>query len=322
MKFAMRPVCCALAALCLLLLPLRVARAADAAQKIPTAVVDLDYLDTSGEVRDEAQTHEKLVQGFTAALTHDLAASGRYRIVPITCGKAPCTSHDDPADLKKAAQQAGVRLIVLGGFHKMSTLVQWAKIQIVDEETDHVVFDRLVTFRNDSEEAWARAEKFVSGEMLSATIMAAPPDLKPKIKIAVFDFELLDFSGGAGLVPESDEDRKDLQQATEDVRHLLVQSGRYTLVDISGVSDPAATSRQLQKCNGCDAAIAKTLGADQAFLGIVTRITRTDYAVTYQLRDAKTGKIIDVEQSDLRIGANYSWNRGAKALVQAKLLKE
>ena len=87
-------------------------------------------------------------------------------------------------------------------------------------------------------------------------------------------------------------------------------------------TDPAATSHQLQKCNGCDAAIAKTLGADQAFLGIVTRITRTDYAVTYKLRDAKTGKIIDVEQSDLRIGASYSWNRGAKALVQAKLLKE
>ena len=89
-----------------------------------------------------------------------------------------------------------------------------------------------------------------------------------------------------------------------------------------GINDPAATSHQLQKCSGCDAAIAKKLGADQAFLGIVTRITRTDYAVTYKLRDAKTGKIIDVEQSDLRIGANYSWNRGVKALVQAKLLKE
>ena len=138
----MRIVCCALAALCLLLLPLRAAFAADAVQKIPTAVVDLDYLDTSGEVRDEAQTHQHLVQSFTAALTRDLEASGRYRILPIVCGKAPCTSHNDPDELKKAAQQVGVRLIVLGGFHKMSTLVQWAKIQIVDEEMDHVVFDR------------------------------------------------------------------------------------------------------------------------------------------------------------------------------------
>jgi hypothetical protein len=320
MKFAMKLFYCALAAFCILLVPLRASRAADTTEKVPTAVVDLDYLDTSGEVRDEAQTHQRLVQGFTAALTQDLAASGRYRIVPLLCGKAPCTSHDDPADLKKAAQKAGVRLIVLGGFHKMSTLVQWAKIQIVDEETDHVVFDRLVTFRNDSDEAWTRAEKFVSGEMLSAAIAGVPIAPQPKIKLAVFDFELLDFSGGAGLVPESAEDRRDLQQATDDVRQLFAQSGRYTLVDVSGVTDPAATGHQLQKCSGCDAAIAKKLGADQAFLGIVTRITRTDYAVTYKLRDAKTGKIIDVEQSDLRIG--YSWNRGAKALVQAKLLKK
>ncbi|HEY1735896.1 MAG TPA: DUF2380 domain-containing protein, partial [Methylovirgula sp.] len=205
---------------------------------------------------------------------------------------------------------------------KMSTLVQWTKIQILDETKDRVVFDRLVTFRNDTDEAWARAEKFIAGEILSANIASVPAEGSPKTKLAVFDFELLDFSGGAGLVPESKEDRQDLQDATDDVRHLLAQSGRYTPVDVSNVTDAAAKDHQLQKCGACDAAIAIKLGADQAFLGIVTRITRTDYAVTYQIRDAVTGKLIDVQQSDLRIGANYSWSRGAVALVKDKLLKE
>jgi TolB-like protein len=297
------------------------AHAAEAvAQKI--AVVDLDYVDTSGEVRDQSQFHAHLVRGFSDALSHGLEASGKFHSVALRCGNTACTSHDAPSDLQKAAQAAGVKFVLFGGFHKMSTLVQWAKIEVLDATTGRIAFDRLVTFRNDTEDAWQRAESFILQEILSANIATGPSVSSSPIKLAVFDFELLDFSGGAGLVPESADDRTQLQKATDDARRLLAQSGRYTLVDVSSVDDPAAKTHELRKCDGCEAAIAKKLGADQAFLGIVTRITRTDYAVTYRLRDATTGKVIDVEQSDLRIGANYSWNRGAVALVEARLLKE
>ena len=53
------------------------------------------------------------------------------------------------------------------------------------------------------------------------------------VKLAVFDFELEDFSGGAGIIPESDRDREQLRLATETARRLLVESGRYSLVDVS-----------------------------------------------------------------------------------------
>ena len=66
----------------------------------------------------------------------------------------------------------------------------------------------------------------------------------------------------------------------------------------------------------------RDLGADQSLVGIVTRITRTDYAVTFKIRDARTGAPIDVEQTDLRIGANYSWNRGAAWLIKNRLLEK
>jgi hypothetical protein len=51
-------------------------------------------------------------------------------------------------------------------------------------------------------------------------------------------------------------------------------------------------------------------------------ITRTDYAVTFKIRDARTGAPIAVEQTDLRIGANYSWNRGAAWLIKNRLLEK
>ena len=228
-----------------------------------------------------------------------------------------------PSDIQKAARAAGAKLVLIGGVHKMSSLVQWAKIEIADEEQGRIVFDRLLTFRGDTDEAWQKAESFVARDVLqSKASFGKQAGAAAPVKVAVFDFELEDFSGGAGIIPESDQDREQLRLATETVRRLLTESGRYSLVDVSHADAPDATAHSLHKCDGCDAAIARKLGADQSLVGIVTRITRTDYAVTFKLRDARTGAPIDVEQTDLRIGANYSWDRGAAWLIKNRLLEK
>ena len=78
----------------------------------------------------------------------------------------------------------------------------------------------------------------------------------------------------------------------------------------------------MHDCEGCEARIAAGLNADQSMIGIVTRISRTDYAVTYKIRDAKSGALVDVEQTDLRAGANSAWSRGARWLIQRRLLEQ
>jgi hypothetical protein len=98
-----------------------------------------------------------------------------------------------------------------------------------------IVFDRLLTFRGDTDEAWQKAESFVARDVLNAVpTFGKQGDAVAPVKLAVFDFELEDFSGGAGVIPESDQGREQLRLATETVRRLLVESGRYSLVDVSG----------------------------------------------------------------------------------------
>ena len=139
-------------------------------------------------------------------------------------------------------------------------------------------------------------------------------------KIAVFPFELEDFSAGAAYVPPDDIDREQLRLSTEEARRLIAASGRYRLVDVSAVNDQAAKAGKLRDCDGCDARIAAGLDADQSMIGIVTRITRMEYAVTYKIRDARSGTIVAVEQTDLRMGANVAWSRGARWLIENRLL--
>lgn len=150
------------------------------------------------------------------------------------------------------------------------------------------------------------------------------------IKIVVFDFELSDFSAGAGIAGDPGDDLAQLNKATDEVRQLIRQSGRYVLIDTSG-ADKAAQSlspadgkavqnRTLRDCNGCEAPVARELGADQSFVGVVSRISRMEYVVRLQIRDSHTGAVALAAESGLRMGANYSWYRGVADLIRGHLL--
>jgi hypothetical protein len=154
---------------------------------------------------------------------------------------------------------------------------------------------------------------------LSCLGCAARAESTPPVKLALFDFELEDFSAGAGLAGGS-ADAKCLGLATEEARRLVAQSGRYSLVETEGVEAAPAKEHWLRKCDGCEAAIAAELGAEQSLVGVVTRVSRTEYWIRYQIRDARTGSVISSKRTELRLGADYSWNRGARWLIENRLL--
>ncbi|HXW71789.1 MAG TPA: DUF3280 domain-containing protein [Methylocella sp.] len=139
-------------------------------------------------------------------------------------------------------------------------------------------------------------------------------------KIAVFDFELVDASAGAGVAGDPDVDANYLSAVNMEVRRVVEESGRYRLIDVSGADAEAARNHSLRHCNGCEAKIAAALGADQSLLGTVKRISRTEYVVGYELREAKSGTLIAAEDTGLRMGAGYSWSRGASRLIATHLL--
>ena len=163
----------------------------------------------------------------------------------------------------------------------------------------------------------APAMLFAGVAVADAAETAAPSP----VKIAVFPFELVDFSAAAPFVPADDIDREQLRLSTEEARRLIAQSGRYQLVDTGAATEQMAKAGQLRDCEGCEAGIAAGLAADQSMIGIVTRITRTEFAVAYKIRDARSGALVDVQQTDLRMGANVAWSRGARWLIERRLLE-
>jgi hypothetical protein len=68
-------------------------------------------------------------------------------------------------DRLRAASQAGTQILIIGTVHKVSTLVQVAGTAAIDATSQRVVFRKYFQFRGDNDEAWQRAERFVSEEV-------------------------------------------------------------------------------------------------------------------------------------------------------------
>jgi hypothetical protein len=137
-----------------------------AAEPITLAVADFDYTATSGETNDQAAAHAARLERFVQSVRGELAGSGSYRIVTLACPDTPCSAGStDSETLIKAARQSGARLLLYGGIQKMSTLIQFGKAQVVDLETDQLVFDRNISFRGDDDAAWEHAAQFLAREL-------------------------------------------------------------------------------------------------------------------------------------------------------------
>jgi hypothetical protein len=161
-----------LAALAFVLCP--GAFAAETPHRATIAVLDFDYVDSSGEPTDQTAIHRAQLAAFMRSIRSDLENSGRYRVVPLTCDPDPCsTDVTEIRTLVASARRAGIDYVMLGGFHKVSTLVQWARAQVIDVAAERLAFDRLLSFRGDNDKAWQRTEAFLMQEVLSADLSTA-----------------------------------------------------------------------------------------------------------------------------------------------------
>ncbi len=141
----------------------------------------------------------------------------------------------------------------------------------------------------------------------------------PPIKIAVFDFELDDVTPASSLLGETTSNAANMERASSEARRVLAQSGRYSLIDVSKVDAKPVTEKSLRDCDGCESGIALQLGAEQSLVGVVRRVTQTDYYVLVRIRDARTGKILDEQEANFAGGAD-GWASGVRMLIKHQVL--
>jgi hypothetical protein len=147
---------------------------------------------------------------------------------------------------------------------------------------------------------------------------AADPGKSAPVKIAVFDFELDDISPAAAAGATSSPAGA-MEKVSSAARRVLAQSGRYSVIDVSKVDAKPVKEKSLRDCNGCEAGIALQLGADQSLIGVVRRVTMTDYYIWVQISDARTGKVLDQQAANFA-GGDDGWASGVASLIRRQVL--
>jgi hypothetical protein len=127
------------------------------------AIATFSFKDTSGEARDQTAEHRAKLDMITGLIREAVKRAGDFAIVGVECQGAECAVEDGvaPPALVESAAKAGARYLVVGGVQKMSTLIQLARVNLLDLTQRKAVFDRSYTFRGDTEDAWRHAALFV-----------------------------------------------------------------------------------------------------------------------------------------------------------------
>jgi curli biogenesis system outer membrane secretion channel CsgG len=141
----------------------------------------------------------------------------------------------------------------------------------------------------------------------------------PPTRIAVFAFELEDASPQAAYLGGSGSVAATMAEVSRAARTELAQSGRYRVIDASTLDTKRVAGKGLRNCGGCEAALALQLGAEQSLLGVVVKATQTDYYVVVQIRDARTGKLLDQQEANFA-GGQEGWPSGVRMLIRHQVL--
>jgi hypothetical protein len=106
------------------------------------------------------------------------------------------------------------------------------------------------------------------------------------------------------------------------LRKGMEGSGRYTFVDTGPVAEKADRYANLAHCNGCDARLAKELGADLALTGEVQKTSNLILSISVYIRDAETGQLVGGGSADIRGNTDESWRRGIDYILRNRILRD
>lgn len=149
-----------------------------------------------------------------------------------------------------------------------------------------------------------------------------PARAKDKIQLAVFGFELIDSSLQGDIEGQNADDLARLTMIEEDLKRILTESGRYEMVDVAAAADAVEAAGYLHGCNGCEAKIADQLGADQALIGWVQKVSNLILNLNVGIREADSKRKVFAASVDIRGNTDESWRHGIRYLIKRKLFKD
>jgi Protein of unknown function (DUF2380) len=135
-------------------------------------VLNLELVDSSGEVTDQREDHERRLAAARQILASELAARDVYAVVDpaeiqpeIDATRAHQYLHACNGCEVRLAREVGAERVLTGHVRKVSSLVMALWIDIRDPKSGRPVVRKVLDFRGDTDEAWQRATLYLVNQL-------------------------------------------------------------------------------------------------------------------------------------------------------------
>ncbi len=157
--------------------------------------------------------------------------------------------------------------------------------------------------------------------LLAALVGLLPghaPAQAPPHSIAVLDFEIIDDTRPYNSAATNAAQDARLRLISDELRKALAQRGLYRVADNARAAPliaSLAAGQPLHACNGCEADIARALGADRVMVCWVQKVSNLILNINVEVHDAASGGVLYGRSVDIRGNTDASWTRGVRYMV-------
>jgi Protein of unknown function (DUF2380) len=143
-------------------------------------VLNLELVDSSGEVTDQREDHERRLAAVRQILASELAAREVYHVVDAGPIQAEIDATRERQYLHacngcevRLAREAGADRVLTGHVRKVSSLIMALWVDIRDAGNGRPVVRKVLDFRGDNDRAWQRAALYLVDQLEQL-----PPDAR------------------------------------------------------------------------------------------------------------------------------------------------
>lgn len=155
---------------------------------------------------------------------------------------------------------------------------------------------------------------------LAGTPLLPPPRRKARAatlrRLAVFDFFLINTSPQ----PPGPAEEARLAAIGHQLRAKLAADGRFQIISVP--PELAANLGDITRCNGCELALGKKLGADLVAYGWVQKVSNLILNINVVIEEVESGRAMVTASADIRGNTDESWRRGLDFLYEDRIAPE
>jgi|GEM_PF-6807983 len=147
----------------------------------------------------------------------------------------------------------------------------------------------------------------------SGDLSACQSVVSPAVSL---DIELL---GDTSVESMRKQDAFLLAKFSDEFRSRLEQQKIFTIIDDKqslAVLNEAAQHQFLHRCNGCELAIAKKLGAKKVIVPWIFRMSKLVQTMFVELRDVETGTLVMRKKLNFRGNTDDAWDHVINRMVE------